>query len=81
MQFFIDGYDSVTVYITYVFYFLAVNPDIQEKVIAEVDEVAEKCNNGEDITGELVNELKYLDQVTFYLSCKQMLSLQMACLS
>jgi len=61
MQFFMDGYDTLGSAISMAFYFLTVNPEVQDKVIEEVDRIAEKC--GENITGDDVNELKYMDQV------------------
>jgi len=56
-----DGYDTLGSSISMAFYFLTVNPDVQDKVIEEVDRIADKC--GDNITGEDVNELKYMDQV------------------
>ena len=61
MQFFLDGYDTVASLICIALYFLAVNPDVQDKATAEVDGVA-----SDDLRGDDVNALKYLDQVTVH---------------
>lgn len=63
MQFFFDGFDTVSVFITFVFYFLAVNPEVQDKAIAEVDEVVDKFGDEDNASGEVLSELKYLEQV------------------
>ena len=44
-------------------YYLAVNPEAQEKAAAEAAEVAEKADSEGKITGEAFNELKYIEQV------------------
>jgi len=61
MQFFQDGYDTLGSQLSMAFYFLTVNPEIQDKAIKEVDVIADKC--GGQLTGEVINELKYMDQV------------------
>ena len=61
MQFFLDGYDTVAGAIVLCLYFLACNEDIQEKAHEEVNEVASKC--GGNLTGDDVNDLKYLDMI------------------
>jgi len=61
IQFFLDGYDTLGSSLSMAFYFLTVNPDVQDKVIEEVDKIALTC--GETITGDDINDLKYLDQV------------------
>ena len=59
MQFFVDGYDSVSGALVLSLYFLACNPDVQNKAREEVDEIAAKCNGKLD--GDSVNEMKYLE--------------------
>jgi len=61
MQFFFDGYDTLGSALSMAFYFLAINPDVQEKAIEEVDQIAAKC--GDAIRVDDINELKYMDQI------------------
>lgn len=61
VQFFSDGFDSVTTLLSFSLYLLALNPKAQEQAHHEVEEISAKF--GDDLTGEAVNELKYLDQV------------------
>jgi cytochrome P450 len=61
MQFFMDGYDTTASVALATIYFLAANPDAQERAIEEVDEIGAKL--GGNLTGEDVAELKYLDCV------------------
>nr|APH81385.1 cytochrome P450 CYP3024A3 [Tigriopus kingsejongensis] len=61
MQFFMDGYDTVSAVTTMSLYYLATNPEVQDKAVEEVDRIASRV--GANITGEEVNELKYVDQV------------------
>ena len=42
-------------------YFLAVNPEVQEEAFAEAEALADKT--GGNLSGEDVNELKYIDNV------------------
>ncbi|XP_054720693.1 cytochrome P450 6B7-like [Uloborus diversus] len=59
--FFLAGYDTTASTLSFASYLLALNPDVQEKLIAEVDE-ALKASNGE-ITYESIQGLKCLDNV------------------
>lgn len=61
MQFFLDGYDTVSALLSMVFYFVAIDPEVQDRLLAEIDDMASKV--GANITGDDVKELKYLDQV------------------
>jgi len=61
MQFFLDGYDTLGTSISLAFYFLATHPDVQEKAIEEVDEIAGKCDVS--LGADDISELKYLEQV------------------
>ncbi|RZC32291.1 p450 domain containing protein, partial [Asbolus verrucosus] len=45
----------------FISYELALHPDIQEKLIEEIDTTAECCDNG--LTYEAVKSMKYLDMV------------------
>ena len=70
-QFFIDGYESAAQQLSLVFYYLACNAEVQEKAYEETKALAEKiAGDGGDITttnlpvtGEDVNDLKYIDAV------------------
>jgi cytochrome P450 len=61
MQFFMDGFDSVAAVASATVYFVAANPEIQERAFEEVDEMSSK--RGANLTGDDINELKYLDCV------------------
>ena len=61
MQFFTDGFETVGLYLSLCLYFISINPEVQYKARDEVDEINEKY--GDDLTGEAVNSLKYLDQI------------------
>ena len=58
MQFFIDGYDTTSSMMSLCLFHLATNPDIMSKAVEEVDGIGD-----DNITGETVMELQYLDQV------------------
>lgn len=59
--FFFAGFDTVATMMCYAAYELAVNPDVQEKLKNEVNEVLEKSNG--NITYEVLMGMKYLDMV------------------
>ncbi|XP_013174105.1 PREDICTED: cytochrome P450 6B2-like [Papilio xuthus] len=59
--FFLGGYETSSTTMTYMMYQLALNPDIQNKMIEEIDEVLERCNG--DVTYETLNELTYMEKV------------------
>ncbi|XP_054713938.1 cytochrome P450 3A2-like [Uloborus diversus] len=59
--FFLAGYDTTASTLSFASYLLAINPDAQERLIAEIDEVL-KASNGE-ITYESIQEMKCLDNV------------------
>ncbi|CAL1283434.1 unnamed protein product [Larinioides sclopetarius] len=59
--FFIAGYDTTATTLTMVTYFLAVHPDVQDKLRAEVDAVLEDSNG--ELTYEAIQNMKYLDNV------------------
>lgn len=61
MTFFIDGFETSSIALSYALYSLAANPDIQSTLRAEIDESLAK-NHGE-ITYESVLEMSYLDKV------------------
>lgn len=57
--FFLGGYESTAVAISFCLYSIAKHPDIQQKVHAEIDRVLAQ-NNGE-LSYDSINELKYLE--------------------
>ncbi|XP_013140400.1 PREDICTED: cytochrome P450 6B4-like [Papilio polytes] len=59
--FYAAGYETSASTMTYLFYEVAKHPEIQDKVIAEIDEVLKKYDG--EITYEFLNELTYLNQV------------------
>ena len=61
MQFFLDGYHTVNSTLQHCFYFLAVNPDVQDKAMQEVDDFADKY--GSHVDKDNVDDLQYLDQI------------------
>ena len=59
--FLLAGSETTATTLGWVSYFLALNPDVQERLIQELDTVLDK-HNGE-ITYEAVNEMSYMDMV------------------
>ncbi|XP_013136421.1 PREDICTED: cytochrome P450 6B5-like, partial [Papilio polytes] len=59
--FYAAGYETSASTMTYMFYELAKHPEIQDKAIAEIDEVL-KRHNGE-MSYECLNDMTYLQQV------------------
>nr|QZP43554.1 cytochrome P450 monooxygenase CYP6B90 [Ephestia elutella] len=59
--FYVAGYETSATTMTFMLYELAHNKDIQEKVLAEIDEVLVKHNG--KINYESINELKYMEKV------------------
>jgi cytochrome P450 family 6 len=59
--FFVAGFETSSTTMTFCLYELAVNPDIQERLRAEIDTVLEKHDGS--ITYESISEMEYLDKV------------------
>lgn len=60
--FFLAGFETSSTLLSFLANELALNPDVQEKLCREIDETVE-CMKAEKLTYELLNSLKYLDQV------------------
>lgn len=58
-----DGYETSSGAMCYCFYQLAVNPDIQRRVQAEVDQVLADCNGV--LTDEALKRLVYTERVIY----------------
>jgi cytochrome P450 family 9 len=61
LGFFFAGFDSVSSLMCLMSHELGVNPDIQERLIQEVDDTLETCNG--KLTYEALSGMKYLDMV------------------
>lgn len=59
--FYVAGYETSATTMSYLLYQLALNPDIQNKLIAEIDEII-KANDGQ-VTYESIKDMKYLHKV------------------
>ncbi|CAG4965667.1 unnamed protein product [Parnassius apollo] len=59
--FYVAGYETSATTMTFMLYELAKNPDVQEKLIKELDEVLQR-HNGE-VTYETLNDMKYMEKV------------------
>lgn len=62
LLFFLAGFETSSTLLSFLANELALNPDIQEKLCREIDETVE-CMKAEKFTYELLNSMKYLDQV------------------
>ena len=59
--FFFAGFDSVSILMCFMCHELAVNPDVQKKLIQEVDDTVEACQG--KLTYEALLGMKYMDMV------------------
>ncbi|XP_029665110.1 cytochrome P450 9e2-like [Formica exsecta] len=59
--FFLGGFDSVSTNMCFLTREIAINPDIQDRLRAEVDDVLRRTNG--KLTYEVINDMKYLDAV------------------
>lgn len=60
--FFLAGFETATTLFNYMAYELATNPDIQDKLLQEIDATIEHLN-GKAIDYETIQKMKYLDMV------------------
>ncbi|XP_054713597.1 cytochrome P450 3A21-like [Uloborus diversus] len=61
VTFFVAGFDATASTLSFAFYLLALNKDVQEKLIAEIDEVLK--SEGGKLNYEAIQSMKYLDNV------------------
>lgn len=61
--FFFGGYDTVSTLSSFMAYALAVNPDVQERLREECDAVRASLADGEKLSYETLQSMKYLDMV------------------
>lgn len=61
ITFYLDGFETSSIALSYVLYELAANRDVQDKLKEEIDEVLRKHDN--NITHEALQDLEYLDCV------------------
>jgi cytochrome P450 family 6 len=59
--FFIGGFETSSTTMTFCLYELSVNPDIQERLRAEIDSVLQKHDG--KVSYEAIQEMNYLDKV------------------
>ncbi|XP_069676324.1 cytochrome P450 9e2-like isoform X2 [Periplaneta americana] len=59
--FFLGGFDTTSTLLCFASHQLAVHPEIQEKLLKEIDSTLKEC--GGSITYEALNSMKYLDMV------------------
>ncbi|XP_063915540.1 cytochrome P450 9e2-like [Zophobas morio] len=59
--FFFAGFESVSAVMCFMAHELAVNPEVQERLIREIDETLEGCKSG--VTYEALLGMKYMDMV------------------
>lgn len=62
MVFFFAGFETTSILLCMMSYELAINQEVQDKLIEEVDEIFENTN-GSKITYEAIHSMKYLDMV------------------
>lgn len=62
VTFFLGEFNSVSGIACFMFHELALNPDIQDKLFAEIESVKKELN-GSPLTYEVIPRLKYLDMV------------------
>jgi len=59
--FFVAGFETSSTTMTFCLYELSVNPDIQERLQAEIDSVLQKHDG--KVSYEAIQEMNYLDKV------------------
>ncbi|XP_068622472.1 cytochrome P450 6B1-like [Battus philenor] len=59
--FYVAGYETSATTMSYLLYELAKNPDIQDKLVAQIDEVLQRHKS--ELTYEILKEVNYFDRV------------------
>ncbi|PRD21810.1 UNVERIFIED_CONTAM: Cytochrome P450 3A8 [Trichonephila clavipes] len=59
--FFLAGFETTASTLAFVSFYLALNPDVQDKLVAEIDETVKAGNS--ELTYEAIQNMKYLDNV------------------
>lgn len=62
LVFFLGGFETTATFMQSIFWELAQNPEIQQNLISEINEVLEDLD-GKQVTYEQLNKMKYLDMV------------------
>lgn len=60
LVFFFAGFDSVSSLMTFMSYELALHPEIQKKLVEEIDKTAQSFD---ELTYDTIKSMKYLDMV------------------
>nr|CAD7602486.1 unnamed protein product [Timema genevievae] len=74
LEMFLAGYDTMSTTIGFCLHELAINPDIQQTLIEEINEVLKEF--GGEITHGAVQKMEYLDKVLSVLKCPSVLSIE-----
>ena len=61
LQFFLDGYDTLGSVLTMAIYYLTINPDVQEKLYQEIEEVTSNIKS-DSLEFDDLKEFDYLDR-------------------
>lgn len=62
MSFLLGGFSTVTLTLSFIAHDIAVRPDVQNKLLQEIQQTTESLN-GEPLTYETLQKMKYLDMV------------------
>lgn len=62
LLFFFAGFDTASTLLSFAGHELAMNPEVQQKLIEEVDAFTEELD-GKPMTYEIINKMEYLDMV------------------
>uniref|UniRef100_A0A182S5D6 Cytochrome P450 n=2 Tax=Anopheles funestus TaxID=62324 RepID=A0A182S5D6_ANOFN len=62
-SFFFGGIETTTTLLCFASYELSINPSIQDRLRAEIDETREELEDGKTPTYEILQKMKYLDMV------------------
>ncbi|CAG2054622.1 unnamed protein product [Timema podura] len=74
LEMFLAGYDTMSTTIGFCLHELAINPDIQQTLIEEINEVLKEFDG--ELTHGAVQKMEYLDKVLSVLKCPSVLSIE-----